>query len=91
MDALADERVLMIYLACDAMEPGGPTSLDDLLTETTDDELKLFKERVKGRGADRKKPASPEAARAELLALIEKAIAPLAAKLATHCAHREFL
>ncbi len=90
MDALADERVLMIYLACDAMEPGGPTSLDDLLTETTDDELKLFKERVKGRGADRKKPASPEAGRAVLLDLIEKAIAPLAARLAVHRAHREF-
>ncbi len=90
MDALADERVMMIYLACDAMEPGGPTSLDDLLTETTDDELKLFKERVKGRGADRKKPASPEAGRAVLLGLIEKAVAPLAAKMTVHRAHRAF-
>ncbi len=91
MDALADERVLMIYLACDAMEPTAPTSLDDLLTETTDDELKLFKERVKGRGADRKKPASPEAGKAALIELIEQAVAPLAAKMAAHRAHQEFL
>ncbi len=91
MDALADDRVLMIYLACDAMEPTAPTSLDDLLTETTDDELKLFKDRVKGRGADRKKPASPEAGKAALLELIEQAVAPLAAKLTAHRAHQEFL
>ncbi len=91
MDALADDRVLMIYLACDAMEPTAPTSLDDLLTETTDDELKLFKERVKGRGGDRKKPASPEAAKAALLSLIEQAVAPLADKMAAHRAHQEFL
>ncbi len=64
MDALDDDRVLMIYLACDAMDPTKPTSFDDLLTETTDDELKLFKERVRGRGGEWKKPASPEAGKA---------------------------
>jgi hypothetical protein len=90
MDALADERVLLIYLACDAMDPAAATSLEDLLTETTPDELKLFKERVQGRGADRKKPTSPEAGKVALLALIDQAMAPLAAKMAAHQAHREF-
>ncbi len=91
MELLTDERVMMIYLACDAMEPGAPTSLHDMLTETTDDELNLIKEGVRKRGGDRKKPASPEAGKAMLLALIDKATAPLAEKMAAHRAHREFL
>jgi hypothetical protein len=90
MDALADERVLLIYLACDAMAPQAPTSLDDLLTETTDAELKLFKERVQDRGADRKKPASREAGRAALRSLIEQAASRLEVKLSLLRQHRDF-
>jgi hypothetical protein len=90
MDALADERVLSIYLACDAMAPGSPTSIDDLLTETTDAELAIFKARAQGRGADGKKPASPEAGRAALRALVERALARLAGLLADHRERRAF-
>jgi hypothetical protein len=90
MDLLADERVLMIYLACDAMEPAGPTSLDDMRTEANDVELERIKERVKGRGADWKKPADPEAGKAALLALIERATSRLEAKLSVHRQHQEF-
>jgi hypothetical protein len=90
MDALADERVLQIYLACDAMEPGSPTSLEDLKTETDAAELALFKQRVQDRGGDRKKPASPEAGRAALLGLIGQAASRLEAKLVAHRERREF-
>jgi hypothetical protein len=69
--------------------PGGPTSLDDLLTETTDKELNLFKERVKGRGADSKKPADPETARASLYALIDHVIAGLSVRLSVHRERRQ--
>jgi hypothetical protein len=54
MDALADQRVLMIYLACDAMDPAGKTSFDDLLTETTPDEMAQFLRGVEDRGGDRR-------------------------------------
>jgi hypothetical protein len=91
MDALADERVLSIYLACDAMDPTAATSLDDLLTETTPDELKLFKERVRGRGADWKKPTDPRAGEVALYALIDQVTTGLTAKLAQHQKRREFI
>jgi hypothetical protein len=90
MDLLADERVLMIYLACDAMQPEGPSSLDDMRTETNDLELERIKERVQGRGADRKKPASPEAGKSALLALIERTTGRLEARLTVHRQRREF-
>jgi hypothetical protein len=90
MDLLADERVLMIYLACDAMDPDGPTSLDDMRVETNDLEQARIKERVQGRGADRKKPADPEAGKAVLLALIERAASRLEVKLSAHRERKEF-
>ncbi len=90
MDVLSDERVLTIYLACDAMDPSAPTSLDDMMTETEDDELERIKERVRGRGADWKKPASPEAGKAALLALIEEMARRLAVKLSRHRERQEF-
>jgi hypothetical protein len=90
MDLLADERVLMIYLACDAMDATGPTSLDDMQTETADIELARIKERVQGRGADRKKPASPEAGKAALLGLIAGAVRRLETMLSVHRQRREF-
>jgi hypothetical protein len=91
MDALADERVLSIYLACDAMDPTAATSLDDLLTETTPDELKLFKERVRGRGADEMKPADPRAGQLALNGLIDQVTVGLTAKLAAHQKRRELV
>jgi hypothetical protein len=90
MDLLADERVLMIYLACDAMDPTGPTSLDDMRTETNDLELARIKERVQGRGGDWKKPASPGAGKAALLALIDRATSRLECKLSAHRERQEF-
>ena len=47
MDLLADERVLTIYLACDAMDPTAPTSLDDMMTETDEEDLERIKEGVR--------------------------------------------
>ncbi len=90
MDVLSDERVLTIYLACDAMDPTAATSLDDMMTETEDDELERIKERVRGRGADRKKPASPDAGKAALLALIEHVTTRLEVKLSRHRERQEF-
>jgi hypothetical protein len=89
MDAPADERVLSIYLACDAMDPCAPSSLADLRIEA-DDELAMFRDRVEGRGADRKRPRSMAAGKAALLALIEEVTTRLGDLLATHRERREF-
>ena len=72
------------------MDPSAPTSLDDMMTETEDDELERIKERVRGRGADWKKPASPEAGKAALLALIEEMARRLEVKLSRHRERQEF-
>ncbi len=90
MDLLTDERVLMIYLACDAMDPTAPTSLDDMMTETDDEDLERIKEGVRGRGADQMKPASPEAGKAALLDLIAPMASRLEVKLSVHRQRREF-
>jgi hypothetical protein len=88
-DRLKAIRLVMIYLACDAMEPEAPSSLDDMVTETDKAEMERIKQRVAGRDAKRRKPAGPEAGRASLLALIDEALARLNGKLAAHRA-REF-
>ena len=90
MDLLTDERVLMIYLACDAMDPTAPTSLHDMMTETDDEDLERIKEGVRGRGAGRKKPDSPEAGRAALLSLVEHVANRLEVKLSVHRERQEF-
>src|SRR5947209_1470448 len=86
MDAPDDERVLSIYLACDAMDPGAPTSFKDLATELATDEAEAFGERVQGRDARGRKPADAAAGKAVLLAIAARATERLEALL---CARRE--
>ena len=70
MDAVEDDRVMMIYLACWAMAPDGPHGFADLVNELHPAELKLFIDRLDDRQAKSRQPASPEAGQAELLAII---------------------
>ncbi len=91
MDAADDERVLLIYLACDAMSPGEATSLADLRCETTESEEERLGERIKGRAAAGRKPASPEAGRAALLGLVGAAVRRLEILLEGHLERRERL
>ena len=63
MDAVDDDRVMMIYLACWAMAPDGPHGFADLVNELHPAELKLFIERLDDRQAKARQPASPEAGR----------------------------
>ena len=79
MDALHDERVLSIYLACNAMDPGGPPSFGDVVHEMDDAQLKVFAERIAGRRA-RRQPADPAAGQAALRAIIEQAVTRLQAR-----------
>ena len=70
MDAVEDDRVMTIYLACWAMYPDGPHGFADLVNELQPAELKLFVSRLDDRQAKARQPASPEAGQAELLAVI---------------------
>jgi hypothetical protein len=84
MDACDDERVLLIYLACNAMDPGGKSSFADLRSELAPEEAERFSERVQGRGPERLRPADPEAGRAALLAIVEQATTRLEVLLGVH-------
>ena len=70
MDAVEDDRVMMIYLACWAMAPDGPHGFDDLVNELQPAELKLWIDRLDDRQAKSRRPASPEAGEAEVLKII---------------------
>ena len=70
MDAVEDNRVMTIYLSCWAMAPDGPHGFADLVNELQPAELKLFVSRLDDRQAKGRRPASPEAGQAELLAVI---------------------
>ncbi len=70
MDAVEDNRVMTIYLSCWAMAPAGPHGFADLVNELQPAELKLFIDRLDDRLAMGRRPESPEAGRAELLAVI---------------------
>src|SRR5579885_254699 len=91
MDAADDERVLLIYLACDAMSPGEATSLADLRCETTESEEERLGARIQGRAAAGRRPASPEAGRAALLGLVGAAVRRLEILLEGHLERRERL
>ena len=70
MDAPQDDRVMMIYLACWAMDPTGPHGFADLVNELQPAELKLWIDRLDDRRAMSRRPASPEAGEEEVLKII---------------------
>ncbi len=70
MDAPQDDRVMMIYLACWAMDLNGPHGFADLVNELQPAELKLWIDRLDDRRAMSRRPASPEAGEEEVLKII---------------------
>ena len=70
MDAPQDDRVMMIYLACWAMDPGGPHGFQDLVNELHPAELKLWIDRLDDREAMDRRPADRPSGQAELLKIV---------------------
>ena len=70
MDAPQDDRVMMIYLACWAMDPGGPHGFQDLVNELHPAELKLWIARLDDREAMDRRPADRPSGKAELLKIV---------------------
>ncbi len=70
MDAPQDDRVMMIYLACWAMDLNGPHGFQDLVNELQPAELKLFVERLDDREAMERRPSDRPSGKAELLKIV---------------------
>ncbi len=77
-----DERVLMIYLACDAMDPRGKSSFFDVTNELHPGEPERMNQWIAARDPKRKAPADAEAGREALLALVSEEEERLEALLA---------
>ena len=67
-----DERVPMIYLACDAMDPQGKSSFLDVANELNPGEPERCNQWLADRDVKRKAPADAEAGREALLALVSE-------------------
>ncbi len=70
MDAPQDDRVMMIYLACWAMDLNGPHGFQDLVNELHPAELKLWIARLDDREAMDRRPADRPSGKAELLKIV---------------------
>ncbi len=70
MDAPQDDRVMMIYLACWAMDLDGPHGFQDLVNELHPAELKLWIARLDDREAMDRRPADRPSGKAELLKIV---------------------
>lgn len=73
MDALDDDRVMAVYLACHAMDPAGRPAFADLRSEMWVEEFRAFERRAEGRGVKQRTPPDPAAGKAALLAIIGQA------------------
>ncbi len=89
LEAVDDQRVMAIYLACWAMEPGSAHGFTDLIPELTAKERPVYLDRLNAREPMAHMPAGPAAARAELLALIAEEEGRLEAALAGHLEREE--
>jgi hypothetical protein len=88
-DGLDDPTVRSIYLCCFVLGGTDPYVLEDQAKEMADREFHYFLERMKGRALPGERPASPEAARISLLALVDDVIGKLQSRAAMHAARAE--
>jgi hypothetical protein len=85
LDAIENDRVMSIYLACGAMDPDNPHEFDDLCSELeAGGERIRYLDRVHDRDARARMPESPEAGRAVLLEIVAHAVTRLEVLLRSH-------
>jgi hypothetical protein len=90
LDAVDDMRVMSIYLDSWVMEPDDQHEFTDVMIELTPTERRVCMDRLNARDPQGKMvPKSPEAARADLLALITAEEERLEAVLAGHLEREE--
>ncbi len=82
LDAIGDDGVLSIYLACQAMDPEGPDVIAEPLSDLHRPDLEASRQRLTGKFAKARAERSPrdaEAARAALQAVVAAAMARVSA------------
>ena len=89
LEAIDDRRVMAVYLSCWAMNPAERNGFDDLINDLAPKERAVYLDRLNGRDPMAGMPEGPEAARAELLALIAGEEERLEAALAGHLEREE--
>ncbi len=89
LEAVDDRRVRAIYLCCWARDPEDQYGFTDLYNELTPRERTVYLDRLNARESMADMPASLEAARSELLALIAAEEERLEAALAGHLEREE--
>jgi hypothetical protein len=84
VDAADDEVVASVYLGCCALGPAGQDPFGDVASGLSPGEAEVFRERLLGRGFERRMPADAEAGKAMLLAIIAAAVTRLKDRLARY-------
>ena len=80
MEAVDDRNVLMIFVACQAIESRTSIPIPEIWNELREYERKPYAQRLIGRGIEKLRPTDAAAARQALYAIIDRATAQIAVK-----------
>jgi hypothetical protein len=89
IEAVDDRNVLMIFVACQAIESRDSIPIPEIWYELRAFERKAYAQRLIGRGIEKLRPKDAAAARQALYAIIDRAMAQIALKAETHRARTE--
>ena len=84
IEAVDDRNVLMVFVACQAIEGRAGKLIPEIWYELRKFERKPYAERLIGRGIEKLTPKDPAAARQALYAIIDRATAQIALKAEAH-------
>ncbi len=84
MEAVDDRNVLMIFIACQAIESRTGIEIPEIWNELREYERKPYAQRLLGRGIEKLRPKDAAAARLALYAIIDRATAQIAVKAEAH-------
>jgi hypothetical protein len=89
IEAVDDRNVLMIFVACQAIESRTSIPIPEIWNQLRAFERKPYAQRLIGRGIDRLRPKDATAARQALHTIIDRATAQIAIKAESHRARAE--
>jgi hypothetical protein len=84
IEAVDDRNVLMVFVACQAMEGRAGKLIPEIWNELRKYERKQYAERLIGRGIEKLTPTDAAAGRQALYAIIDRATAQIALKAEAH-------
>jgi hypothetical protein len=84
IEAVDDRNVLMVFIACQAIESRTSIPIPEIWNELRKYERKQYAERLVGRGIEKLRPTDAAAARQVLFGIIDRATAQIALKVEAH-------